>query len=199
MPPLSYTCCHPVMCGRIPDRCACVCLCMEALWWLQPAAAASATIGPFSHTNEPWQKAQTETACMQIAALSCCLQAQYLRGCHRSVQICAMSLTKRQKARVNKVLTGVPAAALSEEEEDPPWGEWGTEGCLKGGNADTSSLQGQTDLWNFVWPPMLSLYFWWCSFHQVGPTEVFSSSFSFSAFFIQGFSQSVCDESASTL
>lgn len=70
-------------------------------------------------------------------------------GCHRSVQICATSLTARQKARVNKVLAGVPAAAASEGEEDPP-DVGGKDGCLEGSNADTCSLQGQTDLWNFA-------------------------------------------------
>lgn len=117
MPQPSYRR-RPVMCGHIPDRCVRACLRMEALWQLQPAAAALvhciATIGQFSQTNDPRQRRRV------CRSLSCCLQAQYLRGCHRGIQICTMSLTTRQKARVNKVLAVVPATTPSEEEEDPP-------------------------------------------------------------------------------
>lgn len=108
-----------------------------------------------------------------------------------------MSLTARQKARVNKVLTRVPAAAPSEREEDPP----------------DEEREGERDVWRGV---MFTFLLYRvrltsgtlrdrCISGDIRSTRwdrprCSPLPFPFlPPFFIHGFSQSVCDESASTL
>lgn len=181
-----------VMCGRIADRCARVCLRVEALWRLQPAAAASArciaTIGPFSQTNGPRQRAQTETACMQITELL--FTGTIFEGVSPQRSNLRHVAHRKTKSQSQQGARGGPSSSSFWGRRGPSrWGE-GERDVGKGVTL-TSSLQGQTDLWNFAWPPKLS-YFWWRSFHQVGPTKVFSSSFSFSPSIFHSKIQSVC-------
>lgn len=145
MPPLSYRCCRPVMRGHIPDRCVRVCLHMEALWRLQPAAAASAhciaTIGPFPQTNELRQRAQTETACMQITELLFTATIFEVVSPQRSnlhhVAHCETKSPSQQSAH-----KGPSSSPFWERRGPSRWGEGGREGCLEGSNVHISSLQG---------------------------------------------------------
>lgn len=112
-----------------------------------------------------------------------------------------MSLIARQKAQVNIVLAGVPAAALSEGEEDLP----------------DEKREGQRDVWRGVTlTPLLyrvrltsgtlrDRQICRCISGDVRSTRWDRPKCSpllfpfLPPFFIYGFSQSVCDESASTL